>query len=89
MLTDYIQAAVDSINWKIMDDGSFYAEIPLLGLNTNQAHLEECQCRIREMLEEYIVASLSRNSVLPAIGGVEIKGKETVSRSLPDKGQRP
>jgi hypothetical protein len=78
MLTDYIQAAIDSITWKIMPDGSFYAEIPLLGLHTNNAHLEECQCHIREMLEEHIVISLSRRSILPAIGGIEIKVKETV-----------
>jgi len=77
MLTEYIQAALNSITWKIMDDGSFYAEIPLLGLQTNNPHLEECQCYIREMLEEHIVISLSRNNVLPAIGGVEIKVKET------------
>jgi predicted RNase H-like HicB family nuclease len=76
MLTAYIQAAIDSINWKVMDDGSFYAEIPLLGLHTNNSHLEECQCRIREMLEEHIVISLSRNNALPAIGGVELKVKE-------------
>ncbi|RJO62554.1 MAG: type II toxin-antitoxin system HicB family antitoxin [Dehalococcoidia bacterium] len=78
MLTEYIQAAIDSINWKVMDDGSFYAEIPLLGLHINNAHLEECQCRIREMLEEHIVVSLSRHSTLPAIGGVEIVAKESV-----------
>ena len=78
MLTEYIQAALDSINWKILDDGSFYAEIPLLGLTTNEAHLEQCQCRIRAMLEEHIVVSLSRNNALPAIDGVEIKVKETV-----------
>jgi len=78
MLTDYIQAAIDSITWKIMPDGSFYAEIPLLGLRTTAIHLEECQCRIREMLEEYIVISLSQQRTLPAIGGVVIKAKETV-----------
>lgn len=78
MLTEYIQAAVDSINWKIEDDGSFYAEIPLLGLNITTGHLEECQCRIREMLEEYIVVSLSRQRALPAIGGVDLKVKETI-----------
>ena len=77
MLTSYIQAAIDSITWKIMDDGSFYAEIPLLGLRTNNPHLEECQKRMREMLEEHIVTSLSQNSKLPAIGGVEIKIPKT------------
>jgi hypothetical protein len=76
MLTGYIQAAVDSITWKVMDDGSFYAEIPLLGLQTNNAHLEECQCRIRAMLEEHIIISISRHNALPSIGGVELKVKE-------------
>ena len=76
MLTAYIQAAIDSITWKIMDDGSFYAEIPLLGLQTHNAHLEECQNRIREMLEEHIVQSLCLHNSLPAISGFEIKGTE-------------
>ena len=78
MLTEYIQAAIDSINWKVMDDGSFYAEIPLLGLHTTTPHLEECQCHMREMLEDYIVTCLSQRRALPAIGGVEIKIKEAV-----------
>ena len=73
MLTKYIQAAIDSIFWKIMEDGSFYAEIPQLGLQINTPHLEECQSRIREMLEEYIVGSLSQKKPLPEIGGVQIK----------------
>ena len=76
MLTAYIQAAIDSITWKIMDDGSFYAEIPLLSLHTNNARLEECQTCMRELLEEYIITSLARHNALPAIGGVEIKVKE-------------
>jgi hypothetical protein len=58
-----------------MPDGSFYAEISQLGLTINTPHLEECQGRIREMLEEYIVSCLSQNKALPAIGGVEIRVK--------------
>ncbi|GEM_PF-5400340 len=75
MLTKYIQVAIDSITWKIMPDGSFYAEIPLLGLQVNTPHLEECQSQIREMLEEHIVTCLSQNKPLPAIGGVQVKTK--------------
>ena len=77
MLTEYIQAAIDSIDWKILDDGSFYAEISALGLSIHKPHLEECQGCIRQMLEEFIVASLSNRSALPVIGGVELKVKET------------
>jgi hypothetical protein len=60
-----------------MPDGSFYAEIPELGLKINAPHLEECQGRIREMLEAYIVSCLSQNRALPAIGGVEINVKQS------------
>ena len=77
MLTDYIQAAVDSISWKILPDGSFYAEIPLLGIKTTSDHLEPCQCHIREMLEEHIVISISNHTPLPAINGVELVVKDT------------
>jgi hypothetical protein len=76
MLTEYIQAAIDSIDWKILDDCSFYAEIAALGLRIHKPHLEECQSCIREMLEEHIIVSLSNRSALPAIGGVELKVKE-------------
>ena len=76
MLTDYIQAAIDSITWKMLDDGTFYAEIIPLGLNTSSQRLEECQCRIRKMLEEHIVISLIEHKPLPVIGGKEIKTTE-------------
>jgi len=78
MLTAYIQAAIDKINWKILPDGTFYAEIPELpGVHATHVHLEACQRQIREMLEEHIVLSLYRHSPLPAINGVELKVKET------------
>jgi hypothetical protein len=82
MLTEYIQAAIDAITWKIMPDGSFYAEISQLGLKTSHAHLDECQCQIREMLEEYIVISLYRHNPLPAIGGRNLKPDESVNLQL-------
>jgi hypothetical protein len=73
MLTDYIQAAIDSINWTILDNGSFCADIPLLGLHISQPRLEECQKCIRDMLEEHIINSLWQKKALPAIGDIEIK----------------
>lgn len=75
MLTDYIQAAIDSINWSILDNGSFSADIPLLGLRLSKPHLEECQRCIRDILEEHIIKSLWQQKPLPAIGGIEIKIK--------------
>jgi hypothetical protein len=75
MLTAYIQAAIDSINWTILDNGSFSADIPLLGLRISRPRLEECQNCIRDMLEEHIINSLWQRKALPVISGMEIKVK--------------
>ena len=85
MLTDYIQAAIDAITWRVMDDGSFHAEISQLGLSASSAHLEECQCRIREMLEDHIVISIHQHITLPAIGGKTLAIKEPPGRQVPAK----
>jgi len=73
MLTDYIYAALDSIHWKILDNGYFYAEIPQLGINTKSEHLEDCQTCIRNLIEEHIITSLTNHTALPAINGIEVK----------------
>ena len=78
MLSEYIQAAIDAITWNILEDGTFYSEIPQLGLNAASAHLEECQCRMRAMLEEHIVTCLCERKPLPVIGGKELSIKQGV-----------
>jgi len=42
VLTEYIYTALDSIKWKILSNGYFYAETPQLGINAQREHLEEC-----------------------------------------------
>jgi predicted RNase H-like HicB family nuclease len=77
MLTEYIYAALDSIHWKILPNGCFYAEIAQLGINTQNARLADCQTNIRSILEEHIAASLINHVALPPINGIEIKHKQS------------
>jgi hypothetical protein len=85
LLTEYIQAAIDTITWKILDDGSFHAEISQLGLSASGAHLEECQVSIREALEDHIVFCIHRHAPLPAISGKVVTVNEQLDTQLLQK----
>ncbi|BAY98392.1 hypothetical protein NIES37_23420 [Tolypothrix tenuis PCC 7101] len=44
MLTEYIQAALHRASYEILEDGTFYAEVPeLLGLYANAPTLKACR----------------------------------------------
>jgi predicted RNase H-like HicB family nuclease len=44
MLTDYIKAAMHSAKYKMLDDNSYFGEIPALtGVWANAATLEQCR----------------------------------------------
>jgi len=75
MLTDYIHAAMRRARYEILeDDGSFYGEIPGFdGVWANSFTLEGCRDELEEVLEGWIVLSLSRNLPLPAVDGHSIE----------------
>jgi predicted RNase H-like HicB family nuclease len=53
------------------DDGTLYGEIPgSEGVWANAATLEECREELEEVLEGWIVLSLSKNLPLPTIDGI-------------------
>ena len=72
MLTDYIRAAMRRAHYEILgDDGTFYGEIPGFdGVWANADTLEE-------VLEGWIVLSLSRNLPLPTVDGISLERTST------------
>ena len=80
MLTEYVQAALKRAHYEILpDDGSYYGEIPeFKGVYSNASTLEECRNELREVLEDWILISISHHLPLPVIDHIEIKVKETV-----------
>ena len=73
MLTEYIQAAMHRAVYEILDDGSYYGEIPgLQGVYANAETLVDCQEELREVLEGWIVLGLRLGHTLPVVGGVEL-----------------
>lgn len=80
MLTSYIRAAMRKAKYEILrDDGSFYGEIPgFQGVYANASTLEACREELEEVLEEWILFSVSRNLLLPVVEGIELSIKEVV-----------
>lgn len=63
MLTEYVQATMRRAHYEILeDDGSFYGEIPGFdGVWADADTLEGCREELAEVLEGWIILSLSKN----------------------------
>jgi predicted RNase H-like HicB family nuclease len=80
MLTEYIRAAMRRGRYEILpDDGAFYGEIPgFQGVYARADTLERCRDELEEVLEEWILLSVSRNLPLPEVEGIELAVKQVV-----------
>jgi predicted RNase H-like HicB family nuclease len=55
MLIEYIQKAVERAEYKKLDDGTWYAEIPgFEGVWANKKSVEKCRKELIEVLEEWL-----------------------------------
>ncbi len=73
MLTDYIRAAMSQAHYELLEDRTFYGEIPgLPGVLANAATLETCRDELQEVLEEWIILGLRLRHALPTVGGIQL-----------------
>ena len=73
MLTETIRAALRRAHYELLDDGTFYAEIPgLPGVLANAETLEACREELREVLEGWIVLGLRMGHSLPEVDGISL-----------------
>ena len=77
MLLEYIQKALANAQYKILDDGTWFAEIPgFEGVWANAKSVEECRHELQEVLEEWLVLKIRDRNPIPKIEGVEIRVRE-------------
>ncbi|MAT98565.1 MAG: hypothetical protein CL608_15595 [Anaerolineaceae bacterium] len=70
MLTDYIRAAMRHATYEIIEDGTYYGEIPgFQGVYANAENLEDCREELQEVLEGWIVLGLKLGHTLPGVDG--------------------
>ncbi len=80
MLLEYIQKALEKAQYKNLDDGTWFAEIPdFEGVWANASNVEQCRHELQEVLEEWLILKIRDHDPIPKIGRVEIKVKEVVT----------
>jgi len=79
MLTAYINEAMARANYKILEDNTYFGEIPgLSGVWANGSTLEECRRILQEVLEEWLLLKLRENEDIPSLGKVKLSTKKGV-----------
>ncbi|KPJ55983.1 antitoxin HicB [Parcubacteria bacterium DG_74_2] len=80
MLTNYIFKKLNKAHYKILEDGTYFGEIPgLKGVWASEKTLEECREALREVLEEWLILKLQDGDSIPGFSVKKSKSKELVS----------
>lgn len=59
MSSDYIRAAMRRAEYEILENSTFYGEIPgFRGVYANADTLEDCRQQLQEVLEDWLVLGL-------------------------------
>lgn len=73
MLTRYIQAAMHQAAYELLEDGTFYGEIPACqGVWSDADTLEACREELQDALEEWIALGLRLGNTLPTLASINI-----------------
>ena len=80
MLPEYIKKALEKARYKVLEDGTWFAEIPgFEGVWANGTSVEECRQELMEVLEEWLVLKIRDRDTIPEVEGVGIKIKEVLA----------
>jgi predicted RNase H-like HicB family nuclease len=77
MLLVYIQKALEKAQYKLLEDNTWFAEIPgFQGIWANAANVEDCRQELIEVLEEWLILKIRDHDEIPEIDGLKIKISE-------------
>ena len=66
MLSEYIEEQLKIAKYKLLEDGSYFGELPLLqGVWAQATHLEDCRKELQEVLEEWMILKLRAGEDIP------------------------
>jgi predicted RNase H-like HicB family nuclease len=73
MLTSYIHAAMRLAKYEILDDQTYYGEIPgFQGVWANADSLEACREELQSVLEDWLILGLRMGHALPIVAGINL-----------------
>jgi len=80
MLMNYIEAAIERAEYKRIEDGSWFAEIPgFPGVWANGKNVEACRRELIEVLEEWLVLKIRDREPVPVIKGFDVNIRSAAS----------
>ncbi len=80
MLVEYIQGALGNAEYKRLENGTWFAEIPgFKGVWANGKTVEECRKELVEVLEEWLILKLRDADPVPLVKGYEISIRKVTS----------
>ena len=73
MLTSYILAAMRTAKYEILEDGTYYGEIPgFKGVWADADSLETCREELQSVLEDWLILGLRLGHALPVVDGINL-----------------
>ena len=80
MLQTYIQNALKDSKYKMLEDGTWFVEIPgFEGVWANGNTVEDCRLELIEVLEEWLILKFKDNDLVPVVNGIDINIKKVVN----------
>ncbi len=66
MISDYIDKRLKEATYKLLEDGTYFGEIPSLkGVWSEGKTLEACRAELQEVLEDWLVQRLRHGETIP------------------------
>ncbi|MBH8550975.1 type II toxin-antitoxin system HicB family antitoxin [Nostocaceae cyanobacterium CENA357] len=80
MLTNYIHTAMHKATYELLEDGTFYGEIPeCQGVWANAMTLEACREDLQDTLEGWLILGLRLDHTLPILDGIDLNLSQEVA----------
>lgn len=77
MIIEYCQKAIEKAEYKKLEDGTWFSEIPgFRGVWANGKSVEECRKELITVLEEWVVLKLRDKDPIPPVDGLKVEIKE-------------
>jgi predicted RNase H-like HicB family nuclease len=74
MIHEYTERAIKKAEYKKLEDGTWFGEIPgFEGVWANGDSLENCRHELIDVLEEWLILKLRDDDPVPAVDGLTIK----------------
>ena len=73
MLTDFISKKLNTAKYKLLEDKTYFGEIPeIKGVWANAKTLEACRHELQEALEDWLVLSIKSNERIPGFSFLSV-----------------